>query len=52
MVGIALPWSVANRKTRGEPFVKSLAHALWRSLVLVLLAVFLTRLSLLEGRRG
>ncbi len=42
MVGIALPWSVANRRARGQPFPTMLAHALWRSLALVLLGVFLT----------
>ena len=42
MVGIALPWSVANRRARGAGFGKMFAHALWRCLVLVLLAVFLS----------
>jgi len=42
MVGVALPWSVANRRARGQNFRPMLAHALWRALVLVLLAVFLT----------
>ncbi len=42
MVGVALPWSLANRRARGMSTAKLLGHALWRSLVLVLLAVFLT----------
>lgn len=42
MVGVALPWSVANRAARGATFGNMLGHALWRALVLVLLAVFLT----------
>jgi heparan-alpha-glucosaminide N-acetyltransferase len=42
MVGVALPWSVANRSARGQSFRSMLAHAIWRALVLVLLAVFLT----------
>ena len=42
MVGVALPWSVANRRARGQSFRSMLAHALWRALALVLLAVFLT----------
>ena len=42
MVGVALPWSVANRRAQGQPFGSLFAHALWRSLLLVLLAVFLT----------
>jgi len=42
MVGVAVPWSIANRQARGDAFAKLLTHALWRSLILVLLAVFLT----------
>ena len=42
MVGVALPWSVANRRARGQRFGPMFAHAFWRALVLVLLAVFLT----------
>ena len=42
MVGVALPWSVANRRARGQSFRSMLTHALWRALVLVLLAVFLS----------
>ncbi len=42
MVGVALPWSLASRMARGQDLVALLAHTLWRSLVLVLLAVFLS----------
>ncbi len=42
MVGVALPWSIASRRARGHSFGRMLAHALWRALALVLLAVFLT----------
>jgi predicted acyltransferase len=42
MVGVALPWSVANRQARGDSFGSMLGHALWRSFLLILLAVFLT----------
>jgi heparan-alpha-glucosaminide N-acetyltransferase len=42
MVGVALPWSVANRRARGQSFRVMSGHALWRALGLVLLAVFLT----------
>ncbi|MBN2131974.1 MAG: DUF5009 domain-containing protein [Sedimentisphaerales bacterium] len=42
MVGVALPWSIANRRARGQSFARMFAHALWRALALVLLAVFLT----------
>lgn len=42
MVGVALPWSIANRQARGQTFGVLFGHALWRALLLVLLAVFLT----------
>ncbi|HEU5116145.1 MAG TPA: DUF5009 domain-containing protein, partial [Isosphaeraceae bacterium] len=42
MVGVALPWSVANRRARGQSFGQMFRHALGRSLALILLAVFLT----------
>jgi len=42
MVGVALPWSLASRTARGQRLGGQFAHALWRSFVLVLLAVFLT----------
>jgi predicted acyltransferase len=42
MVGVALPWSVVNRQARGQKFGVLFGHALWRALLLVLLAVFLT----------
>jgi len=42
MVGVALPWSIANRRARGQSFPVMFGHALWRSLALILLAVFLT----------
>lgn len=42
MVGVALPWSIANRRARGQSSGLLFAHALIRSLVLILLAVFLT----------
>jgi predicted acyltransferase len=42
MVGVALPWSLASRSARGQGFGSMFAHTLWRSLVLVGLAVFLT----------
>ena len=45
MVGVALPWSVANRRARGQTFGVMTGHAVWRALLLVLLAVFLTSAS-------
>jgi heparan-alpha-glucosaminide N-acetyltransferase len=45
MVGVAVPWSIANRRARGESFGRMFGHALWRALALILLAVFLTSAS-------
>lgn len=42
MVGVAVPYSVASRRARGDSDGKILGHALWRSLILVLLGVFLS----------
>ncbi len=42
MVGVALAFSVANRRARGQSFGRMFLHALWRAVVLVLLAVFLS----------
>ena len=42
MVGVALPWSLANRRARGQGIPAMFGHALWRALILILLAVFLT----------
>src|SRR5215208_5767152 len=41
MVGVALPFSVASRQARGEPFAARLGHAVRRALVLILLGIFL-----------
>jgi predicted acyltransferase len=41
MVGVALPFSVASRRARGEPFSTQLAHAVRRALILVVLGIFL-----------
>jgi heparan-alpha-glucosaminide N-acetyltransferase len=41
MVGVALPFSVASRRARGDPFRAQLGHAVRRALVLVLLGIFL-----------
>jgi heparan-alpha-glucosaminide N-acetyltransferase len=42
MVGVALPFSVANRQARDQTFAPLLGHAIWRGLLLVLLAIFLS----------
>ncbi len=41
IVGAAMPFSYANRRLRGEPWRAQFRHALWRSVILVLLGVFL-----------
>ncbi len=41
LVGAALAFSLAARKSRGEPVWASILHAAWRAFVLTLLGVFL-----------
>src|SRR5690349_9361718 len=41
LVGVALPFSVANRQARGQTQGRLILHAFWRALVLILLGVFL-----------
>src|SRR4030095_7249011 len=41
LVGVALPYSLARRAASGAPFGKLFAHALWRSLLLIALGIFL-----------
>jgi heparan-alpha-glucosaminide N-acetyltransferase len=41
LVGVALPYSIASRMAKGARFKELFAHALWRSLILVALGVFL-----------
>ena len=41
LVGVALPYSIASRLAKGGTFWKLFAHALWRSMILVALGVFL-----------
>lgn len=41
MVGVALPWSVANRRARGLGMGSMFRHALWRSVLLLLLSLYL-----------
>ena len=41
LVGVALPYSIASRLAKGATFSKLFAHALWRSVLLVALGVFL-----------
>jgi heparan-alpha-glucosaminide N-acetyltransferase len=41
LVGVSLPFSLASRQARGQSLTWMTAHAFWRSLVLILLGVFL-----------
>ncbi len=41
MVGVAMPFSLARRVRAGQPWSRQLLHTIWRSFVLVALAVFL-----------
>lgn len=41
MVGVAMAYSNAARAARGQSYARMLGHAVWRSIVLILLGVFL-----------
>jgi heparan-alpha-glucosaminide N-acetyltransferase len=41
LAGASLPFSIASRRGRGESFGRLLAHAVWRSVALILLGIFL-----------
>ena len=41
LVGVALPFSIANRMSKGQSRGRMTAHAFWRALLLILLGVFL-----------
>jgi heparan-alpha-glucosaminide N-acetyltransferase len=41
LVGVALPYSIASRMAKGATFGKLFGHAVWRSLLLVALGIFL-----------
>jgi predicted acyltransferase len=45
LVGAALPFSIASRSAKGQSFGRMLAHALWRSAVLIFLGIFLRSLE-------
>ena len=48
LAGASLPFSIASRRRRGESFREMLGHAVWRSVVLILLGIFLRSM---EGRQ-
>ena len=41
MVGVALPWSIAKRKEKGQTERDLWVHTLWRSFALIALGIFL-----------
>jgi heparan-alpha-glucosaminide N-acetyltransferase len=45
LVGAAMAFSIATRRTRGEAFSRMLLHAIWRSAALILLGIFLRSLE-------
>jgi heparan-alpha-glucosaminide N-acetyltransferase len=47
MVGVALPFSLASRRAKGQSFAAMFLHALWRSVLLLALSIFLVSV----GRR-
>jgi heparan-alpha-glucosaminide N-acetyltransferase len=48
LAGASLPFSIQARRARGDSFARLLGHAVWRSLALVFLGIFLRSLD----RRG
>jgi predicted acyltransferase len=42
MVGVAVPYSLASRRAKGDSEPRVWAHVLWRALALVLLGIFLS----------
>jgi len=45
LVGAAMPFSIASRSGRGEPFGRMVGHAIWRSIALMGLGIFLRSLD-------
>src|SRR5215213_1848676 len=45
LAGASLPFSIASRRNRGETFGRLFAHAVWRSLALIFLGIFLRSLN-------
>ncbi|HEY1895446.1 MAG TPA: DUF5009 domain-containing protein [Terracidiphilus sp.] len=45
LVGVALPYSIASRARKGESFGRQLGHAIWRSLLLIIIGFFLRSLG-------
>jgi predicted acyltransferase len=45
LVGVALPYSIASRLAKGSTFGRMFVHALWRSVLLAALGIFLRSMS-------
>jgi heparan-alpha-glucosaminide N-acetyltransferase len=45
LAGASLPFSIASRRNKGESWGRMLAHAVWRSLMLIFLGIFLRSMS-------
>jgi heparan-alpha-glucosaminide N-acetyltransferase len=45
LAGASLPFSIASRRGKGESFGRMLGHAVWRSVALILLGIFLRSLG-------
>ena len=45
LVGVALPYSIASRIAKGGTFGRMFAHAMWRSLLLIALGIFLRSIA-------
>ena len=41
LVGVVLPYSIYNRKAKGETFQELMKHTIWRSFLLIILGFFL-----------
>jgi len=41
LAGASLPFSIASRAAKGQAFARLLGHAIWRSLLLIFLGIFL-----------
>ncbi len=41
MVGVALPYSIASRRAKGQSFARMLAHSVFRAFILIALGIFL-----------
>jgi heparan-alpha-glucosaminide N-acetyltransferase len=45
LVGVALPFSIASRRARGQSFLRMSLHAWWRALLLIMIGIFLKSLD-------